>query len=273
MGARLRTASLGAGAYRAARALSRSAVGSRAGASRWERTNYAGRTVTLLGGVGVALAATVAAVGTPQPAGAVIAALGGGTFGAVDDLRADSASSSKGLRGHLGALATGEVTTGALKVIGIGASGLAASLVLTPRPRTALDVAVGAGLVAGTANLLNLFDLRPGRALKVAIALAGTGAALGSARSAGALGVALAALGDDLGERTMLGDTGANALGALIGSSIAASTSRTGRCVTLAWIAALTLASERVSFSKVITTNPVLRAIDGLGRLRGEPSR
>ncbi len=61
------------------------------------------------------------------------------------------------------------MTTGAVKIGGIGATGLAASALLGG---SALDVAVNAGLIAGGANLLNLFDLRPGRAIKVA-ALAG----------------------------------------------------------------------------------------------------
>lgn len=252
----------GAAGYGAARAVLR--AWEPGGAARWERRNYAGRTVTLLGGVAVAKACVIAAATTPDPAGAVVAALGGGAFGMVDDLGADSATSSKGLRGHLGALREGRVTTGFLKIVGIGASGLVASILLTPRPRSLTDVAVGTGLVAGTANLMNLFDLRPGRTLKVAALASVVGA--GSPRAAGALGVALAALPEDLGERTMLGDTGANALGALLGTAVAASDSRPLRYGTLAGIVALTLASEKVSFSRVIAGNPVLRRIDAWGR-------
>ncbi|MGM0384359.1 MAG: hypothetical protein ACQERF_00045 [Actinomycetota bacterium] len=236
------------------------------GAARWERTNFVGRQVSLLGGVAAASSAVAAALCTPAPAGAVVAALGGGAFGAVDDLASDSVTSSKGLKGHLGALAHGELTTGSLKIAGIGASGLVASALLTPRPRTPLDVLVGAGLIAGTANLLNLFDLRPGRTLKVATAAAAVGTLAGSERAAAVLGVGLAALRDDLGERTMLGDTGANALGALLGTAMAASPSRATRYGALAVVVGLTLASEKVSFSSVIQGNGLLRRIDQLGR-------
>ncbi len=262
---RMASALTGAAGYAAARAVLH--AWPPGGAARWERRNYAGRQVTLLGGAAVATAAVLAAATTPQPAGAVVAACGGGAFGAVDDLGADSATSSKGLRGHLGALRQGRVTTGFLKIVGIGASGMVASVLLTPRPRTPLDVIVGGGLVAGTANLMNLFDLRPGRTLKVAGTAALVGTAAGSERAAAVVGVSLAALPDDLHERVMLGDTGANALGALLGTALAGSPSRVLRYGSLAAIIALTLASERVSFSKVIAGNAILRRLDTWGRL------
>ncbi|MGB4835784.1 MAG: hypothetical protein WBP28_06920, partial [Nostocoides sp.] len=79
-------------------------------------------------------------------------------------------------------------------------------------------------------------------------------------------GAALGALPADLARETMLGDTGANAAGALIGSALVARTGLGGRAVALAALTALTLASERVSFTQVIESTPVLREIDGWGR-------
>jgi len=129
------------------------------------------------------------------------------------------------------------------------------------------DVIINAGLTAGGANLLNLFDLRPGRAIKVALAggalLAGTGAA---GAVAGPVGAALALLPEDLGERAMLGDAGANALGAMLGAGAAASLSRPARVALLAAIMGLTAASEVVSFTAVIERTPALRWLDMLGR-------
>ena len=151
------------------------------GAARWERTNHAGRPVTLLEGPAYAVgAATGAALlgGGPAP---VLATTTAAALGALDDLAGDS--SSKGLRGHLGALARGEVTTGAVKVLGLALTGLATAALVDRGERgprggdgpSALDTLVGGAVVAGTANLLNLLDLRPGRALKATLAL-GAGA-------------------------------------------------------------------------------------------------
>ena len=63
----------------------------------------------------------------------------------------------------------------------------------------------------------------------------------------------------------MLGDLGANTLGALVGVRLADASPRT-RAGAAAVICALTLASERVSFSPVIDTTPALRWVDQLGR-------
>src|SRR5205823_4939196 len=73
-------------------------------------------------------------------------------------------------------------------------------------------------LVALAANLLNLFDLRPGRASKVfLVGVAGlflTGVGAGSLPILAATAVAvLVWLPLDLGEHAMLGDAGANLLG------------------------------------------------------------
>ncbi|MDP9240006.1 MAG: hypothetical protein M3O55_05105, partial [Actinomycetota bacterium] len=85
---------------------------------------------------------------------------------------------------------------------------------------------------------------------------------------AGPLGAAAAVLPDDLAERTMLGDAGANAIGAIVGLGLAASTGRAGRAAVLVVLVALTAASERISFTGVIERTRVLREIDALGRRR-----
>ena len=79
------------------------------------------------------------------------------------------------------------------------------------------------------------------------------------------LGAALAELPGDLGETRMLGDVGANPLGALLGLRLAANWAP-ARWAALAVVTALTVASERVSFTQVIARHAPLRALDEWGR-------
>ncbi|ALC99413.1 hypothetical protein AM609_07785 [Actinomyces sp. oral taxon 414] len=265
-------------------------------ARRLERVNFRGRTVSLRGGVGVAAGALAAgaqvgralggAAGA-RPAAAAVAATGAaGAAGLIDDLDAgahDGQTPAKGLKGHLGALARGRVTTGALKIAVIGSGALVAGVLLArhrsataaPRRRgaTALDAAVSALTIASWADVHNLLDLRPGRALKAAALLTAPllvdrrpAAAACRALAAGCLGATAAALPGDLMEETMLGDTGANALGALVGTALAAHPARPVRALSAAAGTGLVLASERVSFTRVIARTPALAALDALGR-------
>jgi UDP-N-acetylmuramyl pentapeptide phosphotransferase/UDP-N-acetylglucosamine-1-phosphate transferase len=254
----------------------RRALGARqpGGAERWTRTNHRGELISLLEGPAVAAGLVAGSLLGGHGRGAVAAAVataGAGAFGLVDDLTEDTTTRTKGLRGHLGALAQGRLTTGGLKVLGIGATSLLAAAVGTRRTggaaRWVSDVAVDGALVAGTANLLNLLDLRPGRALKSAAVLAALPVGGPATATCGAVaGAAAAAWSGDLGEREMLGDGGANALGALVGARLALGLPRPLRVAALAGVVGLTLASERVSFSQVIERTPWLRAVDELGR-------
>lgn len=293
-------------------------------ASQWERTNFHGVTVSLRGGVAMAGAsvasAAVASALSNQPRaalGGVVASLGGGLAGYIDDVDQgahDGGKVAKGLKGHLGALAHGQVTTGVIKIAGIGASALAASALVGSKATSvggkAADLALNTVLIAGAANLANLLDLRPGRALKATVLVAAplsyfscadaktpaSGASVTSATASvtsGASGApsatpaapasasgasaqrllasglnaaAITALVEDLQETTMLGDTGANAAGALLGTSLAANDSWKLRLGTTLGVVGLILASEKVSFSKVIAANPALNWLDQLWR-------
>ncbi|HEX5496362.1 MAG TPA: hypothetical protein VFX70_17490 [Mycobacteriales bacterium] len=246
------------------------------GRSVWERTNHRGEPVSLLAGPAVAgAAALTAAAGAPTPAlcaAALTAGAGAGVVGGYDDLAGSGPQqrTDKGFRGHLLALRSGRVSSGVVKVVGIGAVGLVSARAVTRRPA---DTVVTAGVIAGTANLVNLLDLRPGRALKAGLLLGGpllSGPAGGLA--AGPVGAAVALLPDDLGERVMLGDTGANALGAVLGLRLALAGGPKWRCGVLGVLVALTAASEKVSFTRVIEATPALRAVDELGRRRRPPT-
>jgi UDP-N-acetylmuramyl pentapeptide phosphotransferase/UDP-N-acetylglucosamine-1-phosphate transferase len=243
-------------------------------AAALRRTNFHGRTVSLAGGPALALGATIGAASGARGAATTAAVLTAGTVsGAVgfyDDLVGDrpEQKAAKGFAGHLGALRRGRVTSGLVKIAGVGGAAVVASgLLARDRRGGVLDVLLGAGVIAGTANLLNLLDLRPGRAGKAAVLLASaTLAGPAGGLSAGPLGAAAGVLPADLGERVMLGDCGANAVGALLGLRLSALPGRGSRATLLGIVTALTLASEKVSFTRVIESTPGLRELDRLGR-------
>ncbi len=226
-----------------------------------ERTNFSGARVTLA--EGPALVAGLLTGVAHGPAYAV-AAGGAGAVGLFDDLA--GSASSKGLRGHLRALRRGEVTTGTLKLGGLAATGIVAAILIDGRTGRPLRTTTGALLVATSANLANLFDLRPGRALKVSSLVAVPLAASGSIPAAVATGAGGAVVACDLRGRSMMGDTGANALGAMIGAALTERAGTRGRALALLVTVGLTLASEKVSFSQVIADTPVLRELDAWGR-------
>jgi UDP-N-acetylmuramyl pentapeptide phosphotransferase/UDP-N-acetylglucosamine-1-phosphate transferase len=255
------------------------------GAPLWERTNHRGEPVSLLGGpavaAGVLAGAVVGAPSVRDGAALAVATTTATAFGLVDDLTEDREGEvRKGLRGHLGALARGEVTTGGLKVLGIGAGALVAAALSRPHdPRPAhrgaaaatrlVDVALDGALIAASANLVNLLDLRPGRALKAAGLAAAPAAVLGGpggGPAAAVVGAVLGELPDDLAERDMLGDSGANAVGAVLGTLAVQSCPRPVRLALLVGVVGLTVASEKVSFTAVIARTPVLRELDAWGR-------
>jgi hypothetical protein len=225
------------------------------------------------------------------------------SLGLVDD--AYGTAGSRGFRGHLSALRWGRLTTGGLKLFGISlASFIVALLLAEIAPwgrlgqsgpwfvRFALALVAGAA-IALTANFVNLTDLRPGRSLKVYAILAAAGVALtglvlapsfllanpsmirlaGWDRVAELVALALFAAGPlvavyryDVGEIGMLGDAGANPMGAVAGLLIIAGLPLWGLALYASAILALNVASERVSFSRVIESNALLSRLDALGR-------
>jgi len=250
------------------------AVDLKSSGSRWTRRNHAGAEVTLAEGP-VAILAMLAGLlvpgavpgGSATVRGAVaLAATGSGAVGAYDDLR--GTSQAKGFRGHLAALRSGTLTSGAVKIAGVGLSAAAASLLLGRTSGAGVTIRLAdrlmdTVLIAGTANFTNLCDLRPGRAAKVTLALA---AGLVGVGAAPVLGAAAGCLPSDLREKSMLGDCGANALGAAVGTVAAARLPRPAKLAALLAVVGLNLASERISFTAVIDRTATLRWLDQIGR-------
>jgi UDP-N-acetylmuramyl pentapeptide phosphotransferase/UDP-N-acetylglucosamine-1-phosphate transferase len=208
------------------------------------------------------------------PRVAVLLLAGGlALLGLVDDLAGDG--DRRGFRGHVMALASGRLSTGGLKLFGGGALALLA--VATARPGEGLgSLLADAALVALAANLGNLFDRAPGRTIKVGtlafVALvAATSAAAGLAGPAVVVGGALALLPDDLHEHLMLGDTGANLLGGVVGLGVVTVCGPVPRLAVLGAVLVLNGISEWVSFSRVIDRVLPLRLLDRAGQRPRSP--
>lgn len=248
-----------------------------------ERQNFRGRAVPT--GVGVLLALAVlvveggrtvaAAAGVGSPAGpgparvaVLIAALGFAALGFLDDVT--GGEGERGWRGHLRALSAGRLSAGGVKLLGGGA--LAVVLASATGSGTSLlRLAADGALVALAANLANGFDTAPGRTVKAGLVawvplavVAGTGPV--GVALAPVMGAAVGLLPDDLGERLMLGDAGANVLGAALGTGALIQLGPGARTVAVAVLVVLNLAAELVSFSRWIEKTPGLRQLDRLGR-------
>jgi hypothetical protein len=161
-------------------------------------------------------------------------------LGVADDLWSGE---ERGFRAHLRA----GRTTGVLKLVGIPLYALLRTRSLS-----------SALLVALSANLLNQLDTRPGRALKAYLLAA---VPLGSPK---AVAVLLAPY--DLREMAMLGDSGSNALGAVLGFGSVSKFTERQRWSAIAALAGLTLLGERRSLGALIEQTPGFRELDSLGR-------
>ena len=132
-------------------------------------------------------------------------------------------------------------------------------------------------LVALAANLANLLDRAPGRVVKVSLlaTAAVVAATLADPATMGAVvvaGATLALLVGDLRERLMLGDAGANPVGAALGLAVVLSCAPITRTWVMVALLVLNLLSERFSFSSVIDRVAPLRGFDRWGRRAAPPS-
>ncbi len=178
--------------------------------------------------------------------------------GLVDDVFGDH--ESRGFRGHFRALFQGRLTTGMVKVLLVTLGALLISLPLNWL--SLLEI----GVLILAVNLFNQLDLRPGRALKAFLFLSGGLAAAGSILAAVGWGGALGLLPGDLRSDYMLGDAGANLLGALAGLAIVTILPQTGIIITFVLLVLGNGAGEFSSFSAIIERSKFLTWLDQIGR-------
>lgn len=185
--------------------------------------------------------------------------------GIMDDIMGNRDVS--GLKGHLKSLLKGNLTTGGFKALFGGFIGILISLVVS---NNIYELITNTLIIALSTNLMNLLDLRPGRAIKgyltittvMLVTLAGFTKILPLLLFPNVL----AYFNLDLKAKAMMGDTGSNVLGVTIGILVVF-----GYCVNikLLWLTFLILIhllTEKYSLTKIIENNKVLNFIDKLGR-------
>lgn len=187
--------------------------------------------------------------------------------GLMDDL---IGSGPRGLRAHLRSLASGQVTTGIVKMVVIAGSSV---VVVAGQPvHPGVTRLAGVVLLAGCANLWNGLDVRPGRAIKYFVLVAGAvlvaGVPVRLAPSVpGVLLGAILALPADLRERAMLGDGGSNLLGFTAGLGLYVVLPSPWVWVAAAVAVTLNVLADTVTLSRLIDTVGPLRWFDRLGRV------
>ena len=233
------------------------------------RPNFRGEPLPFPAGA-LAVATTVLALGPIALIGGIedprlwMVLTGVALLGLMDDLLSGE---DRGLRGHARALLRGTFSTGMLKALGTLSLAVA---FLHDRHESEWRNWLGVLVVVLATNMGNLLDLRPGRATKAfllfLVAMLAFGHTEGLDVVAPFAGPLLLLGLLDLRERCMLGDTGANLLGACAGVHLAVSLGTTGLAASAGVLLALTIFGEFGSFSRAIEKLPPLRALDSLGR-------
>lgn len=190
-----------------------------------------------------------------------------GFIGVIDDLIGDKRP--KGLIRHFVSTIEGTMTTGFLKAL----SGFLVSCIISfETSKTLNEFFINAFILALFANTLNLFDLRPGRAIKVyllysVILLAGSIGRLVQVMPFVVLSIAAVLfISYDLKEVCMLGDTGANILGISLGYYSNLLLSLDKKLILLILLVFINILTERISITDIIKGNRLLNYFDSLGR-------
>lgn len=237
--------------------------------------NYRGRLVPRGGGIfflaAYSLAAICAFASMPGETRVVISLLflvtGWMLLGLLDDFWGNN--ENKGLKGHIGIfMRKGIITTGLIKIFCGLIISLAALLSFVP---LSWPVLLSASLVALSANVVNLLDLRPGRALKISFLASLALLAAAPSREtviilAPLLSALLFYLPYDLGERLMLGDNGSNLLGSVLGFAAVSSWPYRVQGAVLILLLFFQGLCEIYSVSEIIGRNRLLNFFDHLGR-------
>ena len=185
--------------------------------------------------------------------------------GIADDLLGDN--KTKGLRGHIGCLFRGRLTTGGFKALAGGMTAVLLSVLVSAR---LTEGVLNCILIMLFTNLLNLLDLRPGRAIKTFFIAWGVTFFIPSFRDHWSVLSPLAGglatyIPYEMGRKGMMGDAGSNGIGVSLGLYYCLGTKLYPKVAIVAVLVLLHILSEKYSITTFINRNKILRYIDGFG--------
>ncbi|MDR1773555.1 MAG: glycosyl transferase [Clostridioides sp.] len=173
-----------------------------------------------------------------------------------------------GLKGHFKSLFKGELTTGGFKALFGGFVGILVSVMIS---KNIFDIIINTLVIALSTNLMNLLDLRPGRAIKGYLAImigifVTSFASINTFLQFLIVPNVIAYFNSDLKAKSMMGDAGSNVLGISIGVLFVVGYSFNVRVGWLLFLVLIHLITEKYSLTKIIEKVKILNFIDKLGR-------
>lgn len=189
-----------------------------------------------------------------------------GLVGLLDDLVGEK--DIKGFKGHIKAFFKGIMTTGLLKA---GMGFFIALFISIIFSKNILDIVINTLVISLFTNLINLFDLRPGRSIKVfllmSIIMLLTSAIIEYNFILYSIyGILFIYFPIDLKAKAMMGDVGSNAIGITLGVYCILTQTMLARLIYLLILVVVHILAEKISFTKIIENNKLLNFLDNLGR-------
>lgn len=237
--------------------------------------NYRGKAIPAIGGIAfipiLLLTILILLVKSPESYKNYLSylalILSMGFVGVIDDLIGDV--KIKGLVNHIKSTLSGKMTTGFLKAL-IGF--LMSCIVSIRMTNSYIEFIVNVFIISLFANTINLFDLRPGRAVKVFMTISFILLTASTTRVTEAIPIIILNLAAclyiryDLREVCMLGDTGANILGITLGYYSSLLLDFKVKLPLLTFLVILNAMSEKLSITSVINRSRLLSYLDNMGR-------
>lgn len=186
-------------------------------------------------------------------------------LGIIDDLLGNR--DTTGLKGHIGKLLRLKLTTGGLKAL---MGGVVSILVSMPFHNNIFLLFLNALIIALFTNLINLFDLRPGRAIKFYLLYTIVLFIFFNQQNNYLLMIStiivLIYFPMDIKALAMMGDVGSNFLGFVLGFFTTIYFTNSFKVIILTLLILIHIFAEKSSITKLIENNRILRFIDKLGR-------